>query len=179
MRWIGAAVLSLGVASAANGQLAWVGASWGGSWEWKAPSAPDQNFLHSSDGVPALFVALPLRDDTLFRVSATDLPHTVVVGGAAWPGTFRAYTGGIDYFLGGSFGQSVFSAGIGSYNYRLEAHQTPPDVEGSKLGWYFGLGEWMGITRRTRVTVELAAHHTEHADHPTIVTASVGFVYGF
>jgi len=179
MRWMCAAVLAVGVASSASAQLAWLGASWGGSWEWQAPSAPNQNFLHSSDGVPALFVALPLRDDTLFRIRATDLPHTAVVNGVAWPGTYRAYTVGIDYFLGGSFGRSVFSAGLGSFNYRLEAKEPPPDVEGSKLGWYFGLGEWIPMTRRVQLTLDLAANHTEHSDHPTILTASVGLVYGF
>ncbi len=179
MRWIGAAVLSLGVASAASAQLAWLGGSWGGAWEWHAPSAPDQDFLHSSEGVPTLFVALPLSDDTLWRFSAAELPHTAVVDGAAWPGKFRAYTTGIDYFLGGSFGQSIFSAGLGSYNYRLQAKQPPPDIEGSKFGWYFGLGEWIGLTRRTRITIDVTAHHTEHSDHPTILTANLGFAVGW
>ena len=179
MRWIGVALLALGTASAASAQVAWVGASWGTSWEWQAPSSPDTNFLHSSDGAPAVFVAFPIDDSTLFRVQAADLPHVTMIDGVGWPGHYRAYTAGIDYLMDGSFGRSVVSAGFGSYDFNLKAKQPPAGYEESKLGWYVGVGEWFSVTRWTWVTAEIRMNRTQHPERPQIFTANVGLVVGW
>ncbi len=178
MRWTCAALLAIGTATAASGQVAWVGASWGASWEWQASSAPDTNFLHSSDGAPAVFVALPLDDDTFFRVKAAELPHIRVIDGVNWPGRFRGYTAGIDYLMTGTFGQSVFSAGLGSYRFEFKAKNSPAGYNDSKLGWYVGVGEWFPLSRRTRLTAEIAMNRTQHDEKPTIFTANVGLAFG-
>ena len=178
MRWTCAALLALGTASAASGQVAWVGASWGASWEWQARSAPNTNFLHSSDGAPAAFLALLLTDDTLFRVKAAELPHIKVINGVSWPGRYRAYTAGIDYLMSGTFGQSFLSAGLGSYQLELKAKNPPAGLNDSKLGWYVGVGEWFPLTRRTRVTAEIVMNRTQHDERPTIFTANVGLAFG-
>lgn len=179
MRWTCAALLALGTASAASGQVAWLGASWGGSWEWQAPSAPSTNFLHSSDGAPAVFLALPLSHDTLFRLKAAELPHIRVIDGVDWPGRYRAYTAGIDYLMPGTFGQASVSAGLGSYRLELKAKNAPAGFNDSKLGWYVGVGEWFTLTRRTRVTAEITMNRTQHDDRPTIFTANMGLAFGW
>ena len=179
MRWTCAALLALGVASAANGQVAWVGASWGASWEWQAPSSPNTNFLHSSDGAPAAFVAFPISNGTLFRLQAADLPHVTVIDGVGWPARYRAYTAGIDYLIDDTFGTSLLSAGVGSYNLDLKARRPPVGVEETKLGWYLGLGEWFSLTRRSRVTAEFAMHRTQHAERPQIFTANLGLAFSW
>ena len=179
MRWTCAALLALGVASAANGQVAWVGASWGASWEWQAPSAPNQDFLHSPDGAPAAFVAFPITNDTLFRLQAADLPHVTVIDGVGWPARYRAYTAGIDYLMDGRLGTSVLSAGVGSYKLDLKARRPPAGVEETNVGWYVGVGEWFPVTRRTRVTAEIAMHHAQGAERSQILTANLGLAFGW
>ena len=179
MRWTCAALLALGVASAASGQVAWFGASWGASWEWQPAAAPNTNFYHSSDGAPSAFVALPLSDDTLFRLKAADLPHVEVINGVSWPGRYRAYTAGIDYLIDGTFGRSVLSAGLGSYQLDLQAKNPPAGYSDSKFGWYVGAGEWFTLTRRTRLTAEITMNETQHADRPMIFTANVGLAFGW
>ena len=67
--------------------LQWAGVAAGTSWEWQAPTAPDQNFLHSTEGAPSAFVAFPVDEDTLVRLQACDLPHDPVIGGVGWPAT--------------------------------------------------------------------------------------------
>jgi hypothetical protein len=177
MRWTCAALLALGVAGTANGQVAWMGVSWGASWEWQAPTSPDKNFQHSSDGAPAAFVAFPINDDTLFRLQAADLPHVTLIDGVAWPARYRAYTAGIDYLMDGTFGVSVLSAGFGSYKLDLKARRPPAGVEETKLGWYVGLGEWFSLTRRTRVTAEVRMNRTQNAERPQIFTANLGLAF--
>ncbi|MBZ5587638.1 MAG: hypothetical protein LAO05_03675 [Acidobacteriia bacterium] len=179
MRWTCAALLALGVASAASGQVAWLGASWGTSWEWQAPSAPGTNFLHSSDAAPSVFVAFPMRESTLFRLKAAELPYTEVINGVGWPGRLRAYTAGIDYLMPGTFGQAILSAGLGSYQLDLKAKNPPAAYEESKFGWYFSVSEWFTVTRRSRATVELVMNRTEHAQKPMIFTANVGLAFGW
>ncbi|HVN74793.1 MAG TPA: hypothetical protein VMT19_00650 [Thermoanaerobaculaceae bacterium] len=178
MRFMCAAVLAFGIAGATSAQVAWVGAGWGGSWEWQAPSAPDRTFLHSRDGVPSVFLALPIDVDTVLRLQAAELPHVKRVIGSDYPGHLRAYTVGIDYLMPGVFGQALVSAGLGSYKFDLTGGQTLPGHEETKLGWYAGVGEWFTLTRRSRVTAEIAVHHSQHEDRPTIVTASVGLAFG-
>ncbi len=179
MRWTWAALLALGMASAASGQVAWAGASWGTSWEWQAPSAPDRNFLHSSDGAPSAFVAFPVDSETLFRLGAADLPHVSMINGLGWPGRFRAYTAGIDYFTNDHFGQAVLSAGIGTYRRDLKAGSPPAGVEDTKFGWYVGVGEWFSLTRRWRVTTEITMHRTLHDEKPQIFTANAGLAFSW
>jgi len=179
MRWTCAVLLALGTASAASGQIAWVGASWGASWEGNPASAPDTSFLHSSDGAPALFVAMRLDEDVFLRLKAAELPHIQMIDGVEWPGKYDAYTAGIDYVWRSPFGFSTMSVGLGSYQLNLKAKNPPPGSNESKLGWYFGLGEWFTITRKWKVTAELAMNRTQHAGKPTIYTANVGLAYGF
>ena len=68
MRWMCATLLALAGASTASGQVLWAGLAAGTSWTWQAPTAPDQNFLHSSNGAPSAFLAFPLDEDTLVRL---------------------------------------------------------------------------------------------------------------
>jgi hypothetical protein len=179
MRWMCVTVLTLAGASAASGQVLWAGVAAGTSWEWQAPTAPEQNFLHSSDGAPSAFVAFPVDADTFVRLQASDLPHEVVISGLGWPGRLRAYTVGVDYFFPDAFGRAVMSAGLGSYDLNLKAKHAPPGVEESKFGWYFGVGEWFELTRRSRVTVEVRMHRSSHADGPIIVAATAGLAVSF
>ncbi len=67
--------------------------------------------------------------------------------------------------------------GSGSYKLDLKAKNPPAGVEETKLGWYLGLGEWFGLTPRTRVTVEIAMHRTQHLERPQIVTANLGLAW--
>jgi len=179
MRWMLAALVALATASTASGQIAWVGASWGTSWEYKAAAAPDTNFLHSSDSAPALFVAMKIEEDVLLRLKAAELPHVEVIDGVQWPGKFTAYTAGIDYVWRSPFGFGVMSLGLGDYQLSLKASNPPPTSGNSKFGWYFGVGEWFNITRKWKVTAELAMNRTQHNGSPTIYAANVGLAYGF
>jgi hypothetical protein len=179
MRWLCAMVVTLAGASAASGQVLWAGVAAGTSWEWQAPTAPEQNFLHSTDGAPSVFVAFPVDAGTLVRLRVSDLPHEVAIDGVGWPGRLRAYTVGIDYFYPEVFGRTVFSAGLGSYDLHLKAKHPPAGIEESKFGWYFGVGEWFGLTRRSRVTVEITMHRTSHTDSPIIVAATAGLAFSF
>jgi hypothetical protein len=179
MRWTLAALLVLACAGAASGQVLWVGAAAGTSWEWQAPTAPNQNFLHSTEGAPSAFIAFPIDDDTLLRLQVSDLPHKALIGGAGWPGRVRGYTVGIDYFFPNTLGSSLFSGGIGAYRLSLQAKQPPAGVEESKFGWYVGVGQWFTLTRRSRVTAELTMHHTSHPDTPTFVALTAGLALSF
>ena len=179
MRWMCAALCALGTASAANAQTAWVGASWGTSWEWKAASAPGTNFLHSSDGAPAAFFALRLDEDILFRLKAAEIPHAKMIDGVAWGGRYRAYTAGVDYIMNGTFGDAVVSGGLGSYQFEFKARNYPQGTNDSKFGWYVGVGEWFALTKRSRVTAEITMNRTQHAERPTLYTANVGLAIGF
>jgi hypothetical protein len=173
-----AAVAVVVWAGAAQAQVYWVGASWGTSWEMAPASAPDTNLLHSSDGAPALFAALPLNEDTLMRVRVGDLPHAALYGGMGWPGRLRSYTIGVDYLFRSVFGQTLLSGGFGSYDLYLKARTPPPGVEGSRFGWYLGVSEWLILTRRTRLTLELTGHQTQHDGHPKFLAFNVGLAFG-
>ena len=179
MRWTLAALLVLACAGAASGQVLWVGAAAGTSWEWQAPTAPNQNFLHSTEGAPSAFVAVPLDEDTLLRLQACDLPHQAVIDGVGWPGRLRGYTVGVDYLFSNTFGHYLFSGGIGAYRLRLQAKHPPAGVEQSKFGWYAGVGQWFDLSRRARVTADLTMHHTSHPDTPTFVAVTAGLAFSF
>lgn len=179
MRWMVAALLTLTLASAASGQVLWAGLAAGTSWEWQAPTAPDQNFLHSTEGAPSAFVAFPLDDDTLLRLQACDLPHEIVINGLGWPGHLRGYTVGVDYMFSNQLGRSVVSAGFGAYHLSLKSKHPPAGVEQSKFGWYAGVGQWFRLSRRSRVTADLTMHRTSHADTPIIVAVTAGLALSF
>ena len=179
MRWRLAALLIVVGASAANGQVLWAGLAAGTSWEWQAPTAPDQNFLHSTDGAPAAFVAFPIENDTLLRLQVCDLPHEVAINGLGWPGRLRSYTVGVDYLFPAALGQTLFSAGLGAYRLDLKSKHPPAGVEESRFGWYVGVGEWFTVTRRTRVTAELTMHRASFREPPIIVAATVGLAVSF
>jgi hypothetical protein len=179
MRWAICALAVLACAGAASGQVLWAGLAAGTSWEWQAPTAPNQNFLHSTEGAPSAFVAFPIDEDTLLRLQACDLPHEPVIGGAGWPGHLRAYTVGIDYLFSDDLGHYLFSGGLGAYHLSLQAKHPPAGVEQSKFGWYLGVGQWFTLSRRSRVTAELTMHHTSHADTPTVVAITAGLAFAF
>jgi hypothetical protein len=179
MRWMCAALVGVASAGVASGQVLWAGVSVGTSWTWQAPTAPDTNFLHSTDAAPSLFVAFPIDNDTLFRLRAADLPYVPVIDGMGWPGKMRAYTAGVDYLFTGIFGQALISAGLGSYSLQLQARTPPPGAEQTKFGWYFGVGEWLQLSRRSRVTVELTMDRTSMATHPIVVAANLGVAFSF
>ncbi|MFI5167166.1 MAG: hypothetical protein ACHQQS_11125 [Thermoanaerobaculales bacterium] len=180
MRWIGKiALLSLAAAAPASAQVLWLGLADGTSWEWQAKTAPGQNFLHNDQQAPSVFIALPITEDTLFRLRAADVPHDVAINGASWPGKLRAYTAGVDYFLQGVFGESVFSGGVGSYRQSLQARQPPAGFADTKLGWYVSVGEWFNLTRHSRVIGEVTMNRTEHQGGTTVVVASLGLAVAF
>lgn len=126
-----------------------------------------------------MFLAMRLDEDVLLRLKAAELPHIQMIDGVDWPGRYRAYTAGIDYTFGSTFGQSLVSAGLGSYRLELKAKNSPSGSNDSKLGWYLGVGEWFTITRQWKVSAELAMNRTQHSEKPTIYTANVGLVFGF
>lgn len=179
MRWMCAALVAAAGVNAASGQILWAGVSAGTSWTWNAPTAPETNFLHSSDTTPSVFVAFTVDNDTLFRLRAADLPYVPVIDGVGWPGKLRGYTAGIDYTFPGVFGDALLSAGLGAYNLRLQAKQPPPGVEQTKFGWYFGIGEWFQLTHRSRVTVELTMDRVSMTGNPVVVAANLGLAFCF
>lgn len=179
MRWMCATLVALASANAANGQVLWAGLAGGTSWTYKAPTAPNQNLLHSSDGAPAAFVAIPVNQDTLVRFQVADLPFTPVYDGVGWPGKLRGYTIGVDYIFSGVLGQFLFSGGLGDYSLDLQAKQPPAGVEQWKFGWYVGVGEWFQLSRRWRVTAEVKMHRSQNYSNPVIVTATAGLAFLF
>jgi len=106
MRWMCATLVALASATAVNGQILWAGLAAGTSWTWQAPTAPDQNLLHSHDGAPAGFVAIPVYRDTLVRFQVADLPFEPTYDGVGWPGKLRGYTVGVDTCSMVSWGSS-------------------------------------------------------------------------
>ena len=179
MRWMCAALVAVASAGVASGQVLWAGISAGTSWTWQGPTAPNTDFLHSSDMAPSAFVAFPINDDTLLRLRAADLPYVPVFDGVAWPGKLRAYNVGVDYIFADVFGQSVLSVGLGSYSLQLKAKTPPPGAEQTRFGWYFGVGEWFQLTRRSRVTLELTMNRAEFVDHPVVLAANLGLAVAF
>jgi hypothetical protein len=179
MRWMCATLVALASASVASGQILWAGLAAGTSWTWQAPTAPNQNFLHSSDGAPAGFLAVPVNPDTMVRFQVADLPFEPVYDGVGWPGKLRAYTVGVDYVFAGVLGQFLISGGLGDYSLELQAQTPPPGVEQWKFGWYVGVGEWFSLSRRWRLTAEVTMHRTENYQNPVIVAATAGLAFSF
>jgi hypothetical protein len=167
------------IATAAHAQVVWVGAEGGVSWEYKPDTHPGKTWLQGHDNAYALFVGLPVDDDTVVRLSAFTIPHDTLYQDEAWQGSFRAYTVGVDYFVDGSFGRTVLSAGVGQYNLHAVAKNPPPDLEKGSFGWYLGVGEWFRLGRRTRITAEVTMHRPDSRDRPVLVAAMAGFALSF
>jgi hypothetical protein len=106
-RFLMVAVIFLG-AGLAQGQVLWIGAGSGTSWEWQAPTAAGQTWLHGSDQAPNVWLALPLSEGTLLRLRAADMPHDMRLLTGTVGGTLRSYTLGIDYTVPDSIGDASF-----------------------------------------------------------------------
>jgi hypothetical protein len=185
MRYLGVAVLALLTATAVQAQL-WqsptlvVGAAGGVTWELGPESRPDQDTLYHNSITPSLFVGLPIMGDTMVRLRALDLPHELVIGDTTSDSRLRGVVVGVDYFMVSSFGRTVFSGGIGSYQLDLEGSPAgAEELETWDFGWYVGVGEWVPMTKRTRLTFELAYHSTQHPSSPQLLTVALGLAYGF
>lgn len=182
MRWIRVAAVVFAVvlgAGAAQAQVVWAGAAFGASWEYQPDTDPGATWLRGDGNALSLFVGVPIDNDVVLRLAATDVPYDAPFAGEAWPGRFRAYTLGIDYFFPGAFGRALIAAGAGQYNFLAQAQQPPNDLETSDFGWYLGVGEWFALTRRSVISVELAMHRPDSDAKPVLVTGMVGVVVSF
>jgi|WetSurMetagenome_2_1015567.scaffolds.fasta_scaffold47710_1 hypothetical protein len=186
MRYLGVAVMALLAASAAQAQL-WqsptlvLGAAGGVTWELSPDSRPDQDTYYNNSIMPSLFVGLPVMGDTMVRLRALDLPHEVVTGDTTTDSRLRGVVVGVDYFMVSSFGRTVFSGGLGTYKLDLEGSPTgdAAKLETWDFGWYVGVGEWVAMTKNTRLTFEIAYHTTAHPGRPQLVQAALGVAFGF
>ena len=173
---IAAAVLSAGTVGA---QVAWVGGGFGATWEYQPEVDPGRTWLRGEENAYSLYVAVPLDEATSVRFAAWDVPHIAPYGGTAWPGQFRAYTLGVDYFVPGVFGQAVFSAGAGQYRFDPVAQDTPERFDDDEFGWYVGIGEWFQLSHRTRLTVEVSMHRPDTDSKPVLATVLAGLAVAF
>jgi hypothetical protein len=176
--WCAVLVSLLWVGVSTAQELVWVGAGAGGTWEFNSPVSPGTNLTRHSGASPAVFVALPITDDTLFRVRAAELEHPVQFVNTTLDGSIRAYTVGVDYFMQGVFGKASFSGGVGAYQQVLETSGYK-ELAVTKVGWYVGIGEWFELTRRTRIVAEVTYHRSDHFDKPNLLTPTVSFAVSF
>jgi hypothetical protein len=179
MRWVCSVLVGLAAVGAAEAQVLWVGGAAATTWEVDAAWAGNERFAASDEIAPVLFVAFPLSDETFVRLQGADLPRSITSGGEAWDGRLRALTLGVDYFFRGTFGQTLLSAGVGSYRMDLEATQPPLGSETAEFGWYVGIGEWFQLLNSTWVTAEIAMHRTNHDDTPVVISAALGLSVSF
>jgi hypothetical protein len=185
MRYLGVAVMVVLAATAAQAQLwqsptAIAGAAGAVTWELNPESRPDQDTLYHNSITPSLFVGLPVMGDTLVRLRALDLPLEQVVGDTVMDGRLRGVVVGVDYFMVSTFGKTVFSGGLGSYQLDLEGSPDgAEDIETWDFGWYVGVGEWVQMTKKTALTFELAYHTTSHPGRPQLLSASLGLAVSF
>ncbi len=179
MRILCGLLVCMAMAGTAGAEVMWAGLGVSTNWEFEPVSSPGDDWLHADELSPSLFVAFPVDDDTLFRVRAVDLPHDELLGGEVWAGSLTGVTAGIDYFLPGVFGEAVFSGGIGAYRLSLDADSPPPGVEGTRFGWYLGVGEWFQLSPRMRITTEVTWNRTSHRSRPRILQAGVGLAVSF
>lgn len=172
---VGAAVL----AGSASAQVLWLGGGVGRSWEYQADAYTSSTWHEYNDAPYTIFAAVPVDEDTLVRLSVWRLPHDLLYGGEVWTGSFRAVTLGVDYQFDGTFGRAMISAGAGQYNYNPIASAPPEVLHAHDWGWYVNVGEWFPLTRRSRLTVELAMHRPQSADRPSLFTVLAGLTFGF
>lgn len=173
---VAVAMLVVGVAQA---QVAWVGATAGTSFEYKAPTAPDRTWKHRNDPTPSVLVALPLEEGVRLRLGAGEIPYELRLLTGVASCTLRRYTLGIDYTFDGRLGETVFSAGLGGYRLDTDTDIVPKSMQATKLGYYIGVGEWFTLSRRWRLVGEVAMHRSENEGTPTIVTATAGVAFQF
>jgi hypothetical protein len=171
-------LVSLVWAGVAQAQVLWVGAGGGGTWEGGSPTNPDAQFTPHSGASPALFLGLPIDSDTMLRFRAAELEHPCQFVNTTLGGSIRAYTVGVDYFVPGVFGEATFSAGFGAYQQVLEGKGNR-ELETTKFGWYFGVGEWFQLTRRSRIAAEITYHRSDHFDKPILLTPTLSLVISF
>jgi hypothetical protein len=180
MRYLGVAVVALLLAAGAQGQLLWVGAAGGTTWQLQPESRPDQETLYNNSIMPSVFIGVPVMGDTLVRLRALDLPCEQVIGEDVVDSRLRGVVVGVDYLMMSVFGRTVFSGGIGSYKLDLEGSRPDAaDYETWDFGWYVGIGEWIPMTRRSQLTFELAYHTTSHPDTPQLLHVSLGLAFSF
>lgn len=179
MRWLVVVGVLLAVVGTAQAQVAWVGASAGTSWEYKADSATDRTWKHRNDPVPQVFVAMPLEDATLVRLRVAEIPYELRLPTGHATCTLRSYTLGVDYMIDSVLGEAVFSAGVGGYRLVVDKGVAPSEFQTTKFGYYVGAGEWYALTKRLRLTAEVTLHRTENAGTPSIVTATAGLAFSF
>ena len=185
MRHIGVAVVALLVTAAAQAQLGQspaivVGAAGGTTFELSPESRPDEDWLHNGSISPSVFLGMPVMPDTLVRLRAFDLPREQVVGDAVVDSHLRGVTVGVDYLMVSTFGRTVFSGGIGSYELDLEGSPAAgAELETWEFGWFVGIGEWIPMTRRTHLTIDLTYHSTSHPSRPQLLSAALGLAFFF
>jgi hypothetical protein len=177
-RWWSVVLVGFLWTGLAQAQVVWVGAGAGATWEWQSPVNPDSKFTHHNGASPEIFVGFPIDSDTLFRVRVAELEHPCQYVNETLDGKILAYTVGVDYFVPGVFGKATFSAGLGAYDQKLDASGFE-ELEGTKFGYYFSVGEWFELTRRTRIAVEINYNRTDHINKPLLLTGTVSFVMSF
>lgn len=179
MRWVLAVAMATLIVGAAEAQIAWVGATAGTSFEYKAPTAPDRTWKHRTDATPSLFVALPIEEGTRLRLSAGEIPYELQLLTGRATCTLRRYTLGVDYTVTSALGEAVISAGLGGYRLDSEARTVPAAMQATKFGYYVGVGEWFTLSRRWRLIGEVAMHRSESEGTPILVTATAGVAFLF
>jgi hypothetical protein len=172
-------VPALLVATAASGQVLWVGAKVGTSWEQNSPTAPDRTFLHYTDSVRSIFVGIPLSDDTMLRFQTTQLPHDTVIGSTTYSTRIRGYSVGIDYSFKGTIGQPHLSLSFGGYRREFDGGTPEGAGDTTRFGWSAGAGEWLSISRRGKVVLELEYHRADFPDKPKLISATAGLAFSF
>lgn len=166
-------------ATAASGQVLWVGGKVGTSWEQNSPTAPDRTFLHYNDTVRSIFVGVPLSDDTMLRFQTTQLPHDTVIAGTTYSTHVRGYSAGIDYSFAGSLGEAHLSLSFGGYRREFEGATPAAAGDTTRFGWSAGVGEWLSISRRGRIVLELEYHRADFPDKPKLISATAGLAFSF
>lgn len=177
MRWVLAVAMATLAGGAAEAQLAWVGATAGTSFEYRAATAPDRTWKHRTDSTPSLLLVLPVEEGARLRLSAGEIPYELrlLTGDARC--TLRRYTLGVDYVFPGALGEAVISAGLGGYRLTADTGRVPASMEATKFGYYVGVGEWFTLSKRWRLIGEVAMHRSENQGRPALVTAAAGVAF--
>lgn len=179
MRYVGAALIGLLLATAAHGQALVFGAAGMTTWEINPDSRPAEDWLHNSSVTPSVFVGVPITSDTMVRLRGFDLPRELRVGDEVFDSRLRGVTVGVDYLMMSVFGRTAFSGGIGGYELDVEGTPGAADLETWDFGWFVGIGEWIPMTRNCDLTFELAYHNTSHPGRPQLLSVSLGLALAF
>ena len=84
---VAVALLSFGVA---QGQVLWIGAGSGTSWEYQSKVANSPTWTHGSDPTPTGWLAFPLSEGTLLRLRVADMPYNMHLLTGSLHSTLRA-----------------------------------------------------------------------------------------